>query len=78
MRNSNRGETATIAIPTTRVRTYFEYPHPDSALRLDFVSGVVGEYFLFSAVDTTKGKDVPAGLSDLHRKTPDGAVTGRF
>ena len=36
--------------------------------------GVIGKYFVFSAVDTAKSKDVPSGLSDLHRKTPDGGA----
>ena len=44
----------------------------------DVFGGVVGEHFIFPAVDTTKRKDVPLGLSRIHRKTPDAAGTSRF
>jgi hypothetical protein len=30
--------------------------------------GVIAEYFVFSAVDTAKSKNVPSGLFGLHRK----------
>lgn len=36
--------------------------------------GVISEYFVLSTVDAAKGKDVPSGLSGLHRKTPDGGA----
>jgi len=39
--------------------------------------GVIGEYFVVSAVDTAKSKDVPSGLSGLHRKTSDGGAEAR-
>ena len=48
-----------------------------SRLEKDVFGGVIGEYFVFSAVDTPKGKDAPSGLSGLHRKTPDGGARQR-
>jgi hypothetical protein len=72
MRNTNSRKTTNIATPTTRITPYLIYAVTDSVFRSDVFGGVIGEYFVFSAVDTTKGKDVPSGLSGLHRKTPDG------
>ena len=48
------------------------YAITDSIFRRDVFGGVVGEHVVFAAVDATKGKDLPSGLSGLHRKTPDG------
>jgi len=42
---------------STRIAGYFVYPTTDSVLGLDSFGGVVGEYFVSSAVDTTKSKD---------------------
>ena len=78
MRNTNGGKTASSAIPTTRFAAYLVQPATDLIFRLDPVGGVFGKYFVFPAVDTAKGKDVPLGLSGLHRKTPDSAGTGAF
>jgi len=78
MQNTNRRKTAGIAIPTTRIAPYLIYAVTDSVFRLDALGGILGEYFEFPAVDTTKSKDVPLGLSGAHRKTPYGAGTGLF
>ena len=72
MQNTNGRKTASIAIPTTRLAAYLVQPATDLVFRLDPFGGVVGEYFVSRAVDTAKSKDVPSGLSGLHRKTPDG------
>ena len=78
MRSTNGGKTASIAIPTKRFATYLAQPATDLVFRLDLFGGVFGEYFEFPAVDTAKSKDVPLGLSGIHRKTPVGAGTGAF
>src|SRR6516225_4337030 len=70
MRNTNGGETASIAIPTARFAAYFVQPGTDLVFSLDPFGGVFGEYFVFPAVDAAKSKDVPLGLSGIHRKTP--------
>jgi len=72
MRNTNSRKTTNIATPTTRITPYLIYAITDSIFRRDVFGGVVGEHVVFAAVDATKGKDVPSGLSGLHRKTPDG------
>ena len=59
-----------IYIQTLRAK----YAVTDSVFRNDVFGGVIGEYFVLSAVDAAKGKDVPSGLSGLHRKTPDGGA----
>jgi hypothetical protein len=78
MRNTNGRKTAGIAIPTARIAPYFVYPSTNLPFKLDALGGIVGEYFMFPAVDTTKSKDVPLGLSGIHRKTPYGVGTGAF
>ena len=77
LRNTNRGKTTSIATPTTRIAPDLVYPATDSVFRNDVFGGVIGEYFVFSAVDTAKSKDVPSGLSGLHRKTSDGGAMRR-
>ena len=74
LRNTNRGKATSIATPTTGIAPYLVYPVADSVFRSDVFGGVIGEYFVFSAVDTAKSKDVPSGLSGLHRKIPDGGA----
>jgi len=74
MRNTNSRKTTNIATPTTRITPYLIYAVTDSVFRSDVFGGVIGEYFVVSAVDTAKSKDVPSGLSGLHRKTPDGGA----
>ena len=78
MRNTNGGETTRIAIPTTRFAAYLVQAPTDLVFKDNSFGRVVGEYFVFPAVDTPKSKDVPPGLSGIHRKTPYGAGTGRF
>jgi len=78
MRNTNGRKTASIAIPTTRFAAYLVQPATDLVLKDNSFGRVVGEYFAFPAVDTPKSKDVPPGLSGIHRKNPYGAGTGRF
>ena len=72
MRNTNRGETASIAIPTTRLAAYLVQPATDLVFKDNSFGRVLGEYFVLLAVDAAKCKDVPLRLSGLHRKTPDG------
>ena len=72
MRNTNGRKTTNVSPPTTRIARYLIYAVTDSVFRNDVFGGVIGKYFVFSAVDTAKSKDVPSGLSGLHRKTPDG------
>ena len=78
MRNTDGRKTTSVAIPTTRFAAYLVQPATDLVFRLDLVGRVFGEYFEFPAVDAAKSKDVPLGLSGIHRKTPDGAGTGAF
>jgi hypothetical protein len=78
MRYTNGRKTASIAIPTTRLAVYLVQPATDLVFRLDASGGVFGEYFEFPAVDTAKSKDVPLGLSGIHRKTPLLRGTSRF
>ena len=77
LRNTNRGKTASIAIPATRIAPYLIYPATDSVFRNDVFGEVIGEYFVFSAVDTAKSKNIPSGLSSPHRKTSDGGAMRR-
>ena len=72
LQNTNGRKTTNVSPPTTRIARYLIYAVTDSVFRRDVFGGVIGEYFVFSAVDTTKSKNVPSGLSGLHRKTPDG------
>ena len=78
MHNTNGRKTAGIAIPATRIAPYLVYPVADSVFMNDVFGAVVGDHFIFAAVDTTKRKDAPLGLSRIHRKTSYGAGTGRF
>ena len=78
MRNTNGRKTASIALPSTRIAPYSVYPSTNLLFKLDALGGILGEYFVFAAVDTTKSEDVPLRLSGLHRKTPVGAGTGAF
>jgi hypothetical protein len=73
MRNTKGGKTASIAIPATRFAAYFVQSATDSIFRLDPFGGIFSKGFEFPADDTTKSKDEPLRLSDLHRKTPYGA-----
>src|SRR6516162_6576438 len=73
MRNTNSGKAASIAIPATRFAAYFIQPATDLIFKLDPFGGIFSKDFEFPADDTTKSKDVPLRLSDLHRKTPYGA-----
>jgi hypothetical protein len=66
MQHTNSGKTASIATPTTRIAPYLVYPSTNLLFKLDALGGILGEYFVFAAVDTTKSKDVPLGLSGLH------------
>ena len=77
MHNTNGRKTAGIAIPATRIAPDFVYPVADSVFMNDVFGAVVGEHFIFPAVDTTKRKDVPL-VFPYSRKTPYGAGTGRF
>ena len=77
MHNTNGRKTAGIAIPTARIAPYLIYPVTDSVFRNGVFGEVIGEYFVFSAVDTAKSKHVPSGLSGLHRKTSDGGAMRR-
>src|SRR5215469_15812803 len=74
MRNTNGRKTTNIATPTTRIARYLIYAVTDSAFRRDVFGGVIGEYVVSATVDTAKSKDVPSGLSGLHRKIPDGGA----
>ena len=67
-----------VCVPRPRMETAGQPPVADSVFMNDVFGAVVGEYFVFPAVDTPKSKDVPPGLSGIHRKTPYGAGTGRF
>src|SRR6516165_11814195 len=78
MRNTNGRKTAGIAIPTARIADYLVDPSTNPLFSLDALARILGEYFVFPAVDTAKCKDVPLRLSGLHRKTPVGAGTGAF
>ena len=77
LRNTNRGKTVYIATPAARIAPYLIYPVTDSVFRNGVFGEVIGEYFVFSAVDTAKSKHVPSGLSGLHRKTSDGGAMRR-
>ena len=77
LQNTNGRKTTNVSPPTTRIARYLIYAVTDSVFRRDVFGGVIGEYFVFSAVDTTKSKNVPSGLSGLHRKTSDGGAEAR-
>jgi hypothetical protein len=74
LRNTNGRKTTNIATPTTRIARNLIYAVTDSVFRRDVFGGVLGEHVVSATVDTAKGKDVPSGLSVLHRKIPDGGA----
>src|SRR5215472_6639688 len=73
-RNRNGRKTTNIATPTTRIARNLIYALTDSVFRRDVFGGVLGEHVVSATVDTAKSKDVPSGLSGLHRKIPDGGA----
>src|SRR5215469_4270212 len=69
MRNIRGRDTAGIALPTTRTANRVIDSSTKFFFRLEGLSGIAGECFVSSAIDTAKRQDVPVGLSGEHRKT---------